>query len=56
MLKFYIFTIIEGVHTFHLAMNEFGDLRGQEFVSTMNGFRPRPEEREREVIIGQLRG
>ena len=33
-------------------MNEFGDLRGQEFVSTMNGFRPRPEEREREVIIG----
>ena len=54
MLKFYIFTIIEGVHTFHLAMNEFGDLRGQEFVSTMNGFRPRPEEREREMNVSQL--
>merc|ERR550519_2144536 len=35
----------EGVHTFHLAMNQFGDLRGHEFVSIMNGFRPRSEEK-----------
>ena len=26
-------------------MNEFGDLLGHEFVSTMNGYRPRQEER-----------
>jgi len=35
----------EGVHTFHLAMNKFGDLRSHEFVATMNGFRPSLDER-----------
>merc|ERR1712088_1292185 len=28
------------------AMNEFGDLRGDEFVAKMNGFRPSLEERD----------
>jgi len=35
----------EGVHTFQLAMNEFGDLRGHEFVSKLNGFRARSEKK-----------
>ena len=48
MIKFYIILNIQGVHSFHLAMNEFGDLRGHEFVSKMNGFRPRSEEKVRE--------
>ena len=40
---------IEGVHTFKLAMNEFGDLLGSEFVSTMNGARPRAEKKVSET-------
>ena len=40
---------IEGVHTFKLAMNEFGDLQGPEFVSIMNGARPRAEKKVSET-------
>ena len=40
---------IEGVHTFQLAMNEFGDLRGHEFVSKLNGFRARSEKKVRKT-------
>ena len=40
---------IEGVHTFKLGMNQFGDLLRHEFVSKMNGLRPRPEEKVSET-------
>ena len=32
-------------------MNEFGDLLGHEFVSTMNGYRPRAEEEKVRVTL-----
>jgi len=31
-----------GKHSFHLKMNEFGDMLGHEFVARMNGYRMRP--------------
>ena len=50
MTNFDILTLtIEGVHTFKLAMNQFGDLLRHEFVSKMNGMRPRPEEKVRKT-------
>ena len=49
---FVIILNIEGVHTYTLAMNEFGDLLGQEFVSAMNGYRARGEEEKvRETLL-----
>ena len=45
MIMFGFILNIEGVHSYKLAMNEFGDLLGHEFVSTMNGYRARQEER-----------
>ena len=48
MIKFDNIFNFKGVHTFHLAMNQFGDLRSHEFVSIMNGFRPRSEDKVRE--------
>ena len=44
MIKFDVIFNFEGVHTYKLAMNEFGDLLGHEFVSRMNGYRPRAAE------------
>merc|ERR1711874_887246 len=38
----------EGVHSFHLGMNHFGDLRGHEFASIMNGLRANPENKMNE--------
>ena len=38
---------IKGVHTHTLALNKFSDLRREEFVARMNGFRPRPEKEVR---------
>jgi len=32
---------LEGVYSYHLAMNEFGDLLNHEFVATMNGYKAR---------------
>ena len=43
---------MKGVHTFKLAMNEFGDLHSSEFISIMTGFRPRAEKKVRETQTG----
>jgi len=32
---------VEGKHSYHLAMNEWGDMLSHEFVSTVNGYLPR---------------
>merc|ERR1712106_1079730 len=32
----------KGVHSYHLAMNEWGDLLHHEFVATVNGYKARP--------------
>jgi cathepsin L len=34
-----------GVHTFWLGMNEYGDMTNEEFVRTMNGYRPQNKTR-----------
>merc|ERR1711910_313100 len=33
---------LKGVHSYHLAMNEWGDLLHHEFVATVNGYKARP--------------
>ena len=47
MTSFFYF---QGVHTYRLAMNAFGDLLGHGFVSKMNGYRSRAAE-EKVMII-----
>jgi len=33
---------LKGLHSYHLAMNEWGDLLHHEFVATVNGYKARP--------------
>merc|ERR1711936_733417 len=33
---------LKGMHSYHLAMNEWGDLLHHEFVATVNGYKARP--------------
>jgi len=43
---------LKGVHSYHLAMNEWGDLRHQEFVATVNGLKARPANFSGELPVG----
>ena len=40
---------MQGVHSFSMAMNEFGDLLHHEFVNVMNGYRMRSNSTSRPV-------
>ena len=40
---------LRGEHSFHLAMNQFGDLLNHEFVSMMNGFKHRDASNDTET-------
>merc|ERR1712198_684999 len=43
---------LKGLYSYHLAMNEWGDLLHHEFVATVNGYKARPANYSRETPKG----